>query len=556
MGKHGPCRHCGVTSTPLWRNGPPEKPVLCNACGSRWRTKGSLTNYTPIHAREAIDSEEINVTKVKSISFKPKEQKLPKKKQNNAILENEREMPFCDQNFRKIVEGDTSNRSSSGSAISYSESCGHFGTADASDLTGSAQSNVWDSLVPSKKRTCIAHPKPSHVEKLTQDLYSIMHEQQSSYLSGSSNDDLLYQSETPAGSFETGYGSYLIRHSSSKLLEEESEASSIPLDHQSSFSNEAYSGSAPFPVHSERKGTRLSNINTEKFKKCPAQVAQDNSKRDKHHEKIQILQNAGSPLKLLDLADVINFGNFINYLTREEQEELLKYLPPTDTKPPESLRSMFSTSQYLEALHCYQKLLREGVFDLSFSEANTEECRALKSLVLLDPLKSKWVECYKQLEGKNYKKTGGKEMFNRPNLLANSKLASLKRPHDSRSCTDTELKGTMRSPKKVCKSRSNMDPPLESSDQPKSSNAATRFVVDTDDFVDNDGACFNPRNFLASSPDRRSMLVQYTDDSSDHNLLVDVPCNGSFPEAELLYHPPKEKSATNNSPAESGVAEM
>lgn len=33
--------------TPLWRNGPQEKPVLCNACGSRWRIRGSLENYIP-----------------------------------------------------------------------------------------------------------------------------------------------------------------------------------------------------------------------------------------------------------------------------------------------------------------------------------------------------------------------------------------------------------------------------------------------------------------------------------------------------------------------------
>ncbi|KAK2664802.1 hypothetical protein Ddye_003376, partial [Dipteronia dyeriana] len=35
--------------TPLWRNGPPEKPVLCNACGSRYRLRGTLLNYTPKH---------------------------------------------------------------------------------------------------------------------------------------------------------------------------------------------------------------------------------------------------------------------------------------------------------------------------------------------------------------------------------------------------------------------------------------------------------------------------------------------------------------------------
>jgi len=40
----------GRADTPLWRNGPPEKPVLCNACGSRWRTRGTLENYMPLHA--------------------------------------------------------------------------------------------------------------------------------------------------------------------------------------------------------------------------------------------------------------------------------------------------------------------------------------------------------------------------------------------------------------------------------------------------------------------------------------------------------------------------
>lgn len=38
--------------------------------------------------------------------------------------------------FRKVVDEDTSNRSSSGSAVSNTESCAHFGSADASDLTG------------------------------------------------------------------------------------------------------------------------------------------------------------------------------------------------------------------------------------------------------------------------------------------------------------------------------------------------------------------------------------------------------------------------------------
>ncbi|XP_028800946.1 GATA transcription factor 27-like [Neltuma alba] len=34
----------------MWRNGPTEKPVLCNACGSRYRLWGCLDSYIPKHA--------------------------------------------------------------------------------------------------------------------------------------------------------------------------------------------------------------------------------------------------------------------------------------------------------------------------------------------------------------------------------------------------------------------------------------------------------------------------------------------------------------------------
>ncbi|XP_010933571.1 GATA transcription factor 26 isoform X2 [Elaeis guineensis] len=452
MGKHGPCCHCGVTSTPLWRNGPPEKPVLCNACGSRWRTKGSLTNYTPMHAREPIDSEELKVTKAKSISLKSKEQKLHKKKQSITTLGSEREIPYSDQNFRKIADGDTSNRSSSGSAISYSESCAHFGTTDASDMTGSAQSNVWDPLVPSKKRTGITRPKSSSVEKLTKDLYTILHEQQSSY-QGSSEGDLLYESRTPMGSFEIGYGSVLIRHPKSKSVEEESEASSLPEDNKSYIINEAYSGIASFHVHSENKGILSDSGND---KKSTAQVLQENGRRDKFsHDKLQILRDRESPLCSTDLQDV--------------------------------------------------------------------KCKQM---------------------------TEGKGMATRPKFPGFSDLASLKRMRDGQNQNYPELKETMRSPKRMCKSGSTN---LLSGNQPQlnSCDAGSKLTDDADDFIDNEEACFSPRSFFASPPDRVSMV----DDSTDHDLLLDVPCNASFPEAELLYHPWKQKIASSSSPSEGGVAQ-
>lgn len=43
----GPCCHCSRTASPCWRRGPPEKPVLCNACGTRYSVKRSLEGYFP-----------------------------------------------------------------------------------------------------------------------------------------------------------------------------------------------------------------------------------------------------------------------------------------------------------------------------------------------------------------------------------------------------------------------------------------------------------------------------------------------------------------------------
>ncbi|KAG2567794.1 hypothetical protein PVAP13_7NG267700 [Panicum virgatum] len=276
MGKEGPCRHCGVPSTPLWRNGPPDKPVLCNACGSRWRTKGSLANYTPMHRKDDIDDDEPRINKLKPPTSKLKSQK---KKANHIIIENGL---FSCQNFRKMGDPDPSYRSGSGSAVSYSENCGPYGASNASEMTGSAQSHAWESLVSSRKRSWVTRQKPSPVEKLAKDLNSIMHEEQLYYLSGSSEEDLLYHSETPVGSLEIGSGSVLLRHPNLKSLEEESEASSIPADNKSYITSESYSGSASFVAHSGNRAAINLNAATARPKRLPLNI-EDNARRDKLH---------------------------------------------------------------------------------------------------------------------------------------------------------------------------------------------------------------------------------------------------------------------------------
>lgn len=132
--------------------------------------------------------------------------------------------------------------------------------------------------MPSKKRTFVSRPKPSPVEKLTKDLYFILHEEQASNLTITSEDDLLYDSATPFDSSEIGYGGILIKRPHSKSIEEESEACSFALD-KSHGNNEGYSGgSAHFLVTDERNGRTLLNYGNGKMKSSE-EISHENAKR-------------------------------------------------------------------------------------------------------------------------------------------------------------------------------------------------------------------------------------------------------------------------------------
>lgn len=121
--------------------------------------------------------------------------------------------------------------------------------------------------MPSRKRTCVSRPKQSPVEKLTKDLYSILHEQRSSYFSGTSEDDLLFESEKPMVSVEIGHGSILIKHPSSIAREEESEASSVSVDNKQYLVNEVHSPhSATVRVRGENKGMNFPTSRIGKMK--------------------------------------------------------------------------------------------------------------------------------------------------------------------------------------------------------------------------------------------------------------------------------------------------
>nr|GMD94221.1 GATA transcription factor 26-like [Ipomoea batatas] len=517
MGKQGPCYHCGVTSTPLWRNGPPEKPILCNACGSRWRTKGTLANYTPLHARaEPGDFEDYKVSRVRHIPVKNKEARFLKRRQNYDYAYAETGIaPESSQGFRKSFDEDTSNRSSSGSAVSNSESSAQFGGTEVSDLTGPAQPNIWDTTVPSRKRTCLGRPKPSPVEKLTKDLYTILHEQQSSYLSGSSEEDLLFESDKPMVSVEIGHGSVLIRHPSSIGREEESEASSLSVDYKQHSLNEAY---LRFSTPSN-KGANAPNVGSERIKKPTGQgMDQELVKRDKDQlEKWQILAHHDSPLCYIDLKEIVNFDEFTAHLTNEEQQQLVKYLPIIDTfAPPDSFKGMFESCQFKENLLSFQKLLADGVFDNSLSGVKVEDCRTLKRYALCNLTKSKWVEQHNHLEDVKCKnRSKGSEVAGESEVVGTGFSINVKRPRDGQHPKLLATNTVMKSPKR----------------------ATNRFGSGHKETADSDASCFTPKLLSALPSDYSSVVLDsfgFATETSDQDLLLDVPSNSSFPQAELL----------------------
>ncbi|KAF8096236.1 hypothetical protein N665_0313s0009 [Sinapis alba] len=477
MGKQGPCCHCGVSSTPLWRNGPPEKPVLCNACGSRWRTKGTLVNYTPLHARaEGDEIEDHRVQKTMMINGMSVNKKIPKRKsyqENFTVKSTHLEL----NNGFKNEEA--SNRSSSGSVVSNSESCD--------------QSNAWETTFPCKKRTCVrGRPKAaSSVEKLTKDLFSILQEQQSSCLSGSSEEDLLFENESP---MVIGHGSVLMRdplHSVAR--DEESEASSLLVESCKSSSVP----SVGFEVNRVQRSLSFGGKD----------IKQEQLKRTKP----QVLGRPSLPLCNIDLKDVFNFDEFIEKFTEEEQQKLMKLLPEVDSVDlPDSLRSMFECSQFKDNFSLFQQLVADGVFETlsssSSSESKPEEVKRLAKLALSDPNKSHLLESYYML--KEQIKGSEDSVTTTSN---NNRLVTIERPCESLNQNFSESRVVMKSPKEVIKIRSKH--------------------IGTEEIIESSVSSFN-NHMSYGGP----MVFSCEDnDICEEDVLVDVPSNGSFPQAELLH---------------------
>lgn len=133
--------------------------------------------------------------------------------------------------------------------------------------------------MPSRKRTCVGRPKPSPVEKLTKDLYCILHEQQLSNISALSEEELLLESGTLMDPVEIGHGGVLIKHLNVVAQDEESEASSLPIDCRAHITENAYSGPASILVNAANTRISCPHMVSEKVGKHTGKAAQDHTIR-------------------------------------------------------------------------------------------------------------------------------------------------------------------------------------------------------------------------------------------------------------------------------------
>uniref|UniRef100_A0A0C9RVD6 TSA: Wollemia nobilis Ref_Wollemi_Transcript_11123_2146 transcribed RNA sequence n=1 Tax=Wollemia nobilis TaxID=56998 RepID=A0A0C9RVD6_9CONI len=575
MGKQGPCYHCGISTTPLWRNGPPDKPVLCNACGSRWRTKGTLANYMPMHSGGCGANESLDYKwpRGKKVSQKFKEQNLHKIKEPCDVHhEAEFGVPKSNQQYGKVIDEDGSTRSSSVSGISYSEGCIHYGGVLENYSSVAVQPSVWDPQVPSKKRTCRFRQRPSSLEKLTRSMQNISQEQESSSLSSSSEENMLYECKVPLVADEMGLGSVFVRQPRSSKVDEESEASSLLIEKKgyNTFDvlTQAYSGAMAGPVE-----IRTDNIVVPERWKEIAELSQEQSTKCIEHEEVleRLLQTFHSQLRSIKLKDVLNFDTFKGQLKEEEQRQLMKYLSSVDDSSSlESLECMFSSAQFEVALSNFQHLLSEGMFGAYGSKFSYQLCQFFQQLlVVTDLTNSKWMERYLDLQRykprgccKFSKKLQSKEAAKpRDFCLIPSSISKSNKSGTCKAFTNFsgQLPGQVIAGSEICtkipESLPRIGPKTVHPFTPPSSKSNSEGMYH--DSIDTGSTSkeasgfakgmtsspyFGPDSLFASPQEKCSSFMldstgAFGDEVSDSVLLFNVPPNLSFPQAELLHSP-------------------
>ncbi|KAF3544247.1 hypothetical protein DY000_02001977 [Brassica cretica] len=182
------------------------------------------------------------------------------------------------------------------------------------------------------------------------------------------------------------------------------------------------------------------------------------------------------------------------------------------------LMCMFESSQFKENFSLFQQLVADGVFrTLSPSSVSygskLEEFKTLAKLALSDPNKSRLLESYQMLKEQRKEIEDSVTTTSRAsdlNPLDKNCLLTIERPCESLNQNFSESRVVMKSSKEVMKIK------------PKK--------IHTKEIVENSVSSIDHMSYGGSI-----VCGNEDDDISDQDLLLDVPCNGSFPQAELLH---------------------
>eukprot|EP00250_Pteridium_aquilinum_P014104 c21782_g1_i1 orf=388-2229(+) len=563
MGKQGPCCHCGIATTPLWRNGPAEKPVLCNACGSRWRTKGTLVNYMPMHS---------GGLGLKSSSTKKGTQKinehhsLKRKEPSDGLLDLYGSYQRADPNRSMLHEEDACTRSSTGSGMSYSESC-----AQRTVTTGRASEcwPPWGCHVPSKRRSVMLRHRPS-ANRLSYSFPRLDHR----VINPSSEDNLLVEYKPSSMSVEIGLGGVFIRPPAYGVPAQESQASSLMCEKKevkqsvTLESDVTRVGILGVPLEGSSKHRGKDKM--KQFGRTNRAVGNGSAKswipnktllENFPYNKRDVLQSCHSPLVFVELKDIINSDTFMGLLTEQEQHQLMKHLSPADLKP-DSLKCMFSSAQFESALRGFQDLLSGGMFDSLESGVSLRVLQHYQQLLTIsDFTTSGWMERCSQMrkrkssgeyakimQGKEYlkEKLKGLSTVGADVLSSSTDVAVTKSlPAGNLGSVITEVDET---PDSSAPSTRGQNSPSMShvtfgrDRQPAERQRRNSFKTYGFEGEGRNKPNLGSKTHYSAHQGRKVVMEAPSYGLLEHDLLLDLPSTLSFQQAELLHQPVRLKS--------------
>lgn len=564
MGKQGPCCHCGIATTPLWRNGPADKPVLCNACGSRWRTKGTLVNYMPMHS---------GGLGLKSSSSKKSSQKeiehhsLKRKEPSDGLLDSYCSYSRADNSRGMLHDDDACTRSSTGSGMSVSESC-----VQRSGTTGRTPDcwPPWGCHVPSKRRSVMRRHPPS-ANRLAYhfqmpDLHAIK--------PLPSEEDLLVEYKPSSMLVEIGLGGIFIRPPVSGAPTQESQSSSLMCEKQemkqsvmleSDVTRVGVMG-VPFSEgsskHRGRDKTRAFPRNSRNGGNGSTRnwISNKTLLENFPYNKRDVLQSCHSPLVFVELKDIINSDTFMGLLSEQERHQLMKHLSPADKH--DSVKDMFSSAQFESALRGFQDLLSGGMFDSQESGVSPRVLQHYQQLLTISDLtRSGWIERCSQMgkrkssaeyakimQGKEYlkEKLKGLSSLGADGLSSSAEGKRLPAGNLGSVVTEVDETPDFSTPSTRCQTSTPVSHvTLEREHQATEMSSRQR----RDSFKP---SAFEGGGQSKATPSSRSQFSSYQGGKSameaptygllEHDVLLDLPSNLSFQQAELLHQPIRFKS--------------